>query len=487
MVDCKIIFITRGEMCSELKGTRKVSWFKRILGKGSNEHLIASSEQIIDTEIHEVPVMKQLKDIQQVVTSYDAVNIETAHDFFPHIHAAQIMFRNKTTFLKKIYDLAIHDVIVVVLSPTELFDFTGITDKSYFAIHEIEYKYTSDNTLEMIKEESIISHGTASKYDVDGDTVECTKNIMKSFETIGKHCCWLDKIRDDVLLKNLRVPQVHDAATAYINPSDKNTWKLNVTGLGSVANRISTVAYWSKNQDLSPSLAFLAGARSFDIRVYVKKNGDAIFNHGAILINMDFLDVISSLKALLVTHPSEFIYVLLKFSGEISHYKKVFDNFIEIMKDECVVIGDPNIDGNKTVKEIRGKCIVYSSIEKFNPQGDITSYYEGYADAKCAGTRNFISPDWETLEKHYLQCYPLHTDSERLFVFQLHPQVNISSIRKKKGSGAIKSESRKFNAKAAAWLKNIKSERLLNIVEIDYFSSVLMDIFLNNLNKHNMK
>jgi hypothetical protein len=489
----KVLFVTRGEGCASLPGAQKLQWFKRVHKRNDDKGiLIKSSDTVISTEKMEDFVHIALENVEQVFSDSSETNTSTAQSFFPHISPDVIRFQDKKKFHLKLKNAVYSDVVAAIVSPNQLTMLTGIVDTAYFAIHAVEYRVTN-NELQSLKSD-IVSHGTVSDYNTISDLAKCNiDEDIKHYKrmVIGTYSNWLDLIRDDVKLHKLRILQSHDTSTGFMNFYDRTTWQLVdmkflPNFFGNIINRSETVAKWSITQTMTVVEQLAAGVRSFDLRVFTQKNKEIFMHHGAIIIKVNFFDILQTLLTFLSEHPNEFLYILLKISGD-GNMDDVWEKFVDMTHDRLIL---PNCrDAHSlTVGEVRGKMLAWSAESKFTgTNNDVISYYKTFDQPGCKGDMNKITKTWNEFEETYMPCFPLKKDRETLFVFQLHTQVDIQQIKDQNGAGAIQAGSRRFNSKAMNWLQNIDNDRTLNIIEMDYVKSSFIKPFIWNLNKENLK
>lgn len=492
-----VLFITRGKGCALLPGSEKLKWYKRVHNRSGDEgKIIKSSDELISSEQMEEAVHFTLQNVEQVLTDDSESNSSTAQKFFPHITPDFIRFKDRVQFDFKLRTGVFSDVIAVIVSPDQLTMITGIDDNAYFAIHAVEYQVIGDK-LEMIRGD-LVSHGTDHSYGNQvSDAYQCNidedSEMLKHYRRVvkGNYCNWLKLIRDDVQLYKLRILQSHDTSTGYMNYFDRTTWKFAETKflpgfVEKAINKSDTIAKWSITQSMTIEEQLAAGVRSFDLRVHTNKNNEIWMHHGAIIIKVNFFDIVQILLKFISEHPSEFIYILLKISGD-GNKDEIWNKFVNICDTKLIL---PNSGDNRqlTVGDVRGKLLAWSANPMFSgTNNDIISYYKTFSSPGCKGELNEIARDWSEFEQKYMPCFPLEKDKDTLFVFQLHNQVDFKKIRSQKGGGAIMASSRRFNAQALKWLKTYGNSRNLNVIEMDYIKTGFISTFIWNLNKSNLK
>jgi hypothetical protein len=490
-IDLTVLYISRGEVCGDIDHLGNFVWFKKWFTKQKGGKLIESSSELIAAELAENKVKTKVAQVGQVVTNYDEGNNDTAHKFFPHIKPTQIVFRNRDQFLDKIYGLAIAGTVAVVVSTDELETCVGIVDTSHLAIHEVHYRFEAEETLTMLPEQTmIITYGVAGKYETEADRKSCVRDFhgLTAFEVDSGYCCWMKDLHGNTPLKAIVVAQIHDAMTGYMDIHDRHTWHLDIWGLNNIANLSSNIGKWVVTQSMTPVEAFLAGARSFDLRVFVTPDGEAVGFHGPVIIHHSVLDLLTAFSGLLDNHPSECIFLLVKLSGDKNHFGSVVADMLDTLNRDRVHVGNGEKDGALLLSDVRGKFVLFSEVDLIS-QGapDIVSYYKTFHEAGCQGSRTRAVLNFKEFETYYAPCFPLVEDAGKLTVLQVHAQVNKGSIKKAHGSGGIKALARQFNAKSIQWLQHlpVESVKKLNLLEFDYFSGALMPALLT-LNAHNM-
>jgi hypothetical protein len=468
-----------------------MTWYKRIHVPEDNGRLVQSSDEVIENEKMEEAVSDMLRDVFQVVTDRTQTNQDTANNFFPHLSPDFIRYKNVDDFNLKLSTTVYTDTVVVIVSPQQLKMLTGIVDDAFFAIHTLEYKLKNEKLCMGL--DNVVTHGSVHSYITETDKRYCneleSEKTLKTFVN-GKYCNWLGLVRDDVLLHKLRILQAHDASTGFMDFYNRHTWKFAKVKylpdfVGSLLNRSETVAKWSITQDLTIAEQLSSGVRSFDLRVFVNEAGEACMHHGLIIVKVNFFDLINTLLSFIHNHPAEFVYTLLKFSGP-GAIDTVWNTFVERCGDK---LKTPTLAEGNTLKvsDVRGKIIAWSAEKKYTDINDITSYYKTFDQPNCTGELTAITRDWKDFKTLYEPCFPLRTDRENLFVFQLHSQIDATKIKNQKGGGAILASSRQFNGHALQWLRAVKPSRPLNVIEMDYIRTGFVNVFIWKLNSHNLK
>ena len=472
----ELLLITRGETCGELV---KKSFFKRLFHKNTNGNLLESSKQHIEDEKAVGLISDTLAPVEQVVTHFDEASIETARLFFPGKQVDTIRFKTLEKFKKKIAELSYSDAPIAVFVPLDKFKLiTGIENHNYFAIYSEKYmKTASSNSLEHVSDHSVFIG--REKYDTVKDETSCklSKKInMKEID--GEYCCWLSKLPDSTMLRNLRVPQAHDTATGMMKSDDPSTWKLKDLKflpkfLQKKANNFH-VFKWTQTQDMNVKELLFAGIRSLDLRIWVPKTGRPIFSttarFGSLLISSRFWN--RSLGFSLKIQTSS-LYVLFIFSGP--------GNIPKVWKEVKEVVGDQKLFVTHNAKDlslvdVRGKLLAYSN-DVLPEVPTMLSYYKTFSGPNCTGKMDFIAKNWEELQTMYIPCFPRPGDENNIFVTQLHTQVDLGAIKKNKGSGGIKAATRRFNSRLIRWLKKNKKHKVMNIIEFDYWRPSFMSVF----------
>ena len=342
-------------------------------------------------------------------------------------------------------------------------------------------------------------------------------NLVSSY-TIPSHththigyCCWLSNILDGTLLHSLRIPQSHNSATGEMIVSDRSTWDLANTRLEEELQgihfqisvdrdtRIRTAGKWSKTQDLTLYEQLISGVRSFDIRVYVPRDGSEPYHHhGTVMMKSSTLvGTMRLFHKFLQDHSSEFINVILVFTTNGTGYQtndeytmsdrvrlnSIITNiqraFVDRDGSHQYIMGNDSV-AQMTLGEVRGKIIFYTD-PIISHTEQIISYYETYENDTATET-TVICRNWSDIEKLYIPCFPILGDEDLMHVQQIHTQVDKKTIQDYRYMG-LRTLSIITNGHVIQWLYNRKPSDAMNIIEMDFFTPSFMDAFIH-LNRH---
>ena len=148
--------------------------------------------------------------------------------------------------------------------------------------------------------------------------------------------CWMQKIRDDALLRQTAIPGSHDAGTRGL--------------------------IWAgETQTYTVTQQLLSGSRYFDLRVHKKGEEYRIFH--SILDGIAFSQVLTEIKDFLLSHPSEILLL------DFQHFKDSQDKvkqmlWQELGTQELLVVNRTGLSPVEfirrlTVGEARGKCVIF--------------------------------------------------------------------------------------------------------------------------------
>ena len=148
---------------------------------------------------------------------------------------------------------------------------------------------------------------------------------------------WMGDIDDSTLLRKVKIPGSHDAGTSGM------LWP-----------------FATQNSTITEQLTY--GCRYFDIRVNKTDKGYKIYHSFA--NGADFEPILDSLKAFIVSHPTEVLILDFQhFSGDSRDdvIRMVYDSF---NKDGLLVhntgnVTDAEFISSLTLGEARGKCLVF--------------------------------------------------------------------------------------------------------------------------------
>ncbi len=150
---------------------------------------------------------------------------------------------------------------------------------------------------------------------------------------------WMKYIDDDAVVTDLAIPGSHDSGCIEM-------------------------PWYAATQDLTFAEQLDRGVRYFDIRV--NDDGDLVIFH-SIVNGVSYESVLKDIDEFMDAHPSEFLVL------DFSHFKNDSEEKVFALLDEMVsaekVVNDSNIPDttfldNLTLKEARGKLIVFINPEK---------------------------------------------------------------------------------------------------------------------------
>lgn len=268
---------------------------------------------------------------------------------------------------------------------------------------------------------------------------------------------WMAGLRDDVPLREVRIPQAHDAATGHIDAKAPATYAIP-RGLP-----VGPTIGWAKTQNLTIPQQLEAGVRSIDLRVRIAKDGTASLHHGPIYVRgYTPADAMHDIAHFLCANPSEVVVLVLVLSGEKRH----FPNFVRRKLPPGRIVARRGTRDDWTVGRLRGQVLVFPDCTP--PLGrSIVSYYKTFRNADCVGKRDTIVHTFDRLREHYLPCFPLAEDEGKVFVTQLHTQTNLPTMLRTRGG--VRALAKPFNLAALAWLGGVMPEQRLNVLEFDFW------------------
>lgn len=166
---------------------------------------------------------------------------------------------------------------------------------------------------------------------LNGTNFESYHTPPKSLEN------WMEELDDDILVKDIIMPGSHDAGS------------YGMVWLG-------------ETQHLTIEEQLEIGTRYFDLRVNKLEDDYVIFH--SIINGTRFLPILESIKSFIETHPTETL--LLDFQHFEGNSQEDVYKFITeyLYNNKLLVVNDKNIDDidfieNLTLKESRGKCIIF--------------------------------------------------------------------------------------------------------------------------------
>ena len=173
---------------------------------------------------------------------------------------------------------------------------------------------------------------TMSAIYTDGSTAPEPKNGLSLVN-------WMQAIEDDTLVTNIAMGGSHDAGCMDM------MW-----------------AYQTQNTSIAAQLA--CGTRYFDLRVADDEGTLRIFH--ADMLGVDFLPILSDIRAFLTNNPSEFVVLDFQhfFNEDVVDAQKSTFNAVESALSDLAVHNDTDMDDLTFVKSLRladcrGKCLVF--------------------------------------------------------------------------------------------------------------------------------
>jgi len=470
-MDVNVLFLVIAEQCDDIPQ----KFYKKIF-KRSNSVLLQSSKRSIQQNKHDSRIKEELDRVDQVIS--DKLGVEMANDLFPYASPDVIKMNSVSVFVRKMVRVVHSPNIAVIVTQNQLKMFTGIKGK-FEGMYKIQYHKDGNSFVE--KHDAEVIYIGRDEYHTKEDESTCrSKRNIDPHKVEGVYSCWLGDMPDDTPLLTLRIPACHNCATGYQQRYDSSTSRLQQFKyipkvVTDAIGGINSVFKWTQNQVLTIEEQLLAGVRSFDLRVWCEKE-QTIFNHGARLIQHDFFETVRNMSKFLQDNPGEFIYVLMKISGPGNH-DTAWEKYNQIMTSSI-----HNVDAGKMVLgDVRGAAITYC----LPYTEDIVSYFKTFDGANCTGERNTICRSWKDLEEKYIDCFPLKTEAGKVYVTQLHAQVDYKTVKENEGSGGILTLSSNVNAHLLQWFRKNDGQksRHMNIIEIDYYKPNFTKVFINVLNK----
>lgn len=126
------------------------------------------------------------------------------------------------------------------------------------------------------------------------------------------------------LLREYPFIMSHDAASGYLNESDKVIYETRVR--------------YSKTQSVGMAEQCDCGARAFDYRPYIKKDGQVIAHHGSTLVNVPMKETVESIRSWLAARgngePELIILYISHITGEGEGEDEVDNSKVMAVLDE---------------------------------------------------------------------------------------------------------------------------------------------------------
>ena len=202
---------------------------------------------------------------------------------------------------------------------------------------------------------------------------------------------WMEELDDDILVKDIIMPGSHDAGS------------YGMVWLG-------------ETQHLTIDQQLEIGTRYFDLRVNKLEDDYVIFH--SIINGTRFLPILESIKSFIETHPTETL--LLDFQDFEGNSQEDVYKFITeyLYNNDLLVVNDKNIDDidfieNLTLKESRGKCIIFWG----DRSGDLSNYIFLRNNDECTNgnmsLNSYYVSDYHYNDIDYLveNGYPVYFDN----------------------------------------------------------------------------
>lgn len=186
-----------------------------------------------------------------------------------------------------------------------------------------------------------------------------------STEFLGE---WMKYIDDDAKLTEIVIPGSHDAGT-------------------------KGMMWMAETQDKSVADQLNAGTRYIDLRVRLKE-GNLVINH-TVINGQKLTIVLQHVNTFLYNHPTETVLIdFQKFAGDEECPTKVLEMALDILGSRIIVndgaVGDLEFVSSLTLKDARGKCVLFWGAEKWFSIGESLQKYVFARDKDCKPRMNSV-------------------------------------------------------------------------------------------------
>lgn len=250
---------------------------------------------------------------------------------------------------------------------------------------------------------------------------------------------WMSHLNNKVKIKDLNIPGTHDSGTF-----DPNSY------FNFITKRFSTC------QDMTILEQLKIGIRFLDIRLRNVNDTLKVF-HGVVEENLNFKEILETLKKFLTSNKTEFVFLRVEKIGGDRNFEELF---YQLLKKFDKIICNPK-NTNSTISKARGKVIFLQtkSISKNNISFGIPYNYFSRQDFYDLNSRE-KSIDWKfkKILNHYKKCSKKENEK---------PCLNYTSGSISNTRDILKSL---FFSKSALTPKNIASE--INKRNIEYLNSL---------------
>jgi 1-phosphatidylinositol phosphodiesterase len=250
---------------------------------------------------------------------------------------------------------------------------------------------------------------------------------------------WMSNLNNKTRIKELNIPGTHDSGTF-----DPNSY------FNFITKRFSTC------QDMTILEQLKIGIRFLDIRLRSVNNILKVF-HGMVEENLDFRDILKTLKKFLKLNKTELIFIRVENTGGDENFKYLF---FKLLKEFDKIICNPK-NTNSNISKLRGKILLLQT--KSINSNDI-SFGIPYKDFERQDFYDLNSKeksmDWKfkKILNHYKKCSKKEND---------RPCLNYTSGSVSNTRDILKSL---FFSKSSLTPKNIASE--INKRNLEYLNSI---------------
>jgi broad specificity phosphatase PhoE len=328
-----------------------------------------------------------------------------------------------------------------------------------------------------------VTHQDVARCDQKFDFFQHAPTHRVPWARVARYAHWLRDVPDTRPVRELVLPQTHDAATGYMVLKDKRTWAFSKvrhvpTWITRRLNHVNTIFKWTQTQNGTLADQVWGGARSLDLRVHVPTQGPLIFHHGHVIVQQRVLPALADLVTFLQQNPSEMLFLVFTFDRPLGNAATAWDHIVA----ELERLRQPIFRGNvntATLGDLRGHVVLFCTQPvAHGSQGELLTTYKIPAGDACSGPVTAIARGWNDITSRYLPCAARPED--RVFVLQLHAQLDAKHVEHHLGSSSLKVAEEKVNPQVIKWLRQSRDRTgRLNVLELDGWTPSMTGTFLD--------
>jgi 1-phosphatidylinositol phosphodiesterase len=262
---------------------------------------------------------------------------------------------------------------------------------------------------------------------------------------------WMDKIDENIKISELSIPGTHDSATFKFK------------------SKVKILEGYIKTQSIDITEQLTIGIRFLDLRLKEDENGNFNMFHSFQFLNLSLDDVLDQVYEFLSNNETEFIYIMISNEGskiDKHYFNKIFSNYIE--KNDKFWYIENKIP---LLKDVRGKIVL---LNRYYDEGygiDLNNWPDNTLSQTSNESLEFSFQDVYKVDKKLKKKFHLIKEFFKLIQDENKLYFNYLSGTNQKGwlgKGFPVNIAKIMNEKTLDYLDNIKSQKKIGIVIMDF-------------------